>query len=96
MWKILKEMGIPDHLTCLLRHLYTGELEPDWNHGSRVEPRTGSKLGKECDKVVYCQSVYLTYIQSTSCRMSDCMIHKQELRLPGEISTTSDMQVILL
>ena len=76
-------MGIPDHLTCLLRHLYTGQLEPDWNHGSRMEPQTGSKLGKEYNKVVYYQSVYLTYMQSTSCKMSDCMIHKQESRLPG-------------
>ena len=83
MWKIIKEMGTPDHLTCLLRHLYTGQLEPDWNHSSRMEPQTGSKLGKEYNKVVYYQSVYLTYMQSTSCKMSDCMIHKQESRLPG-------------
>ena len=48
-----------------------------------MEPQTGSKLGKEYNKVVYYQSVYLTYMQSTSCKMSDCMIHKQESRLPG-------------
>ena len=37
LWKILKEMGIPDHLTCLLRNLYAGQLEPD------MEQQTGSK-----------------------------------------------------
>ena len=46
------------------------------------EQQTGSKSGKEY-KIVYCQSVYLTYMQSTSCEMSDYMIHKQESRFPG-------------
>ena len=62
-WKILKEMGIPDHLTCLLRNLYAGQeatLRPD------MEQQTGSKLGKEYVKVVYCHPAYLTYMQSTS------------------------------
>ena len=48
-WKILEEMGIPDHLTCLLRNLYTvkkQQLEPDME-------QTGSKLGKKCVKAVY-------------------------------------------
>ena len=50
LWKLLQEMGIPDHFTCLLRNLYTGKkatLEPD------MEQQTGSKLGKEY-KAVYC------------------------------------------
>ena len=53
-----------------------------------------SKLGKEYDKVVYCHPVYLTYMQSTLCEMLGWMNHKLESRLPGEISTASDMQMI--
>ena len=55
---------------------------------------TGSKLGKEYDKVVYCHTVYLTYMQNTSFEMLDWMYHKLKSRLPGEISATSDMQMI--
>ena len=50
-------------------------------------------MGKEYDKAVYCHSVYLTYMQSTSQEMLDWMKHKLESRLPGEISVTSDMQM---
>ena len=53
--------------------------------------RTGSKLGKEYIKAIYCHPAYLTYMQSTSCEMLGWMKHKLELRLPGEISITSDM-----
>ena len=59
-----------------------------------MEQQTGSKLGKEYVKVVYCQPAYLIYMQSTSCEMLGWMKHKLESRLPGEISTTSDMQMI--
>ena len=55
-WKILQEMGIPDHLICLLRYLYSGQeqqLEPD------MEQWTGSKLRKEYIKAVYCHPAYL-------------------------------------
>ena len=88
-WKILQEMGIPDHLTCLLRNLYAGQesTEPD------MEQQTGSTLGKECVKAVYYHHVYLTYMQSTSCEMPGWMKHKLESRLLGEISMTSDMQM---
>ena len=58
LWKILKEMRIPDYLTCLLRHLYAGQkqqLELD------MEQQTGFKLGKECVKAVSCHLAYLTY-----------------------------------
>ena len=58
-----------------------------------MEQQTGSKLGKEYVKAVYCHPVYLTYMQSTSCRMLGWMKHKLESRLPGEISITSDMQM---
>ena len=56
---------------------------------------TGSKLGKEYIKTVYCHLAYLTFMQSTSCEMPGWMNHKMESRFLGEISTTSDMQMIL-
>ena len=59
LWKILKEMGIPDHLTCLLRNLYAGqEATVRTGHGKL----TGSKLGEESIKAVYCHPAYLTYM----------------------------------
>ena len=57
---------------------------------SNVEQWTSSKLGKEYIKAEYCHSVYLTYLQSTSCEMIGWMKHKLESRLLGEISITSD------
>ena len=58
-----------------------------------MEQQTGSKLGKEYDKAVYCHPAYLTYMQSTSWDMLGWIKHKLESRLPGEISITSDMQM---
>ena len=63
LWKIFQGMGVPDHLTCLLRNLYAGQeakLELD------MEQQTGSKSGKVYIKAVYCHPAYLTYMQSTS------------------------------
>ena len=57
-----------------------------------MEQWTGLKLGKEYIKAVYCHPSYLTFMQSTSCKMLGWMKHKLESRLPGEISITSDMQ----
>ena len=65
------------------------QLEPD------MEQRTGSKLGKEYIKAVYCHLAYLTYMQSTSCEMTGWMKHKLESRLVGEISINLDVQVTL-
>ena len=59
-----------------------------------IEQQTGSKLGKEYVKAVYCHPAYLTYMQSTSFEMLGWMEHKLESRLPGEIPITSDMQII--
>ena len=56
-----------------------------------MEQQTGSKLGKEYVKAVYCKLAYLTYMQSTSYEMPDWMKYKLESRLLGEISITSDM-----
>ena len=66
LWKILQDMGIPDHLTCLLRNLYAGQK-------ATVRTRHGTMdwfhLGKENIKTSYCHPTYLTYMQSTSYEM---------------------------
>ena len=90
LWKILKEMEIPDHLICLLRNLYAGQ---------EAAVRTGHgtidwfQLGKEYIKAIYCHPAYLTYMQNTSWEMLDWMKHKLESRFPGEISITSNKQM---
>jgi len=61
-----------------------------------MEQLTGFKLGKEYIKDVYCHLAYLTYMQSTSYEMLDWMKHKLESRLLGEISITSDIQMVTL
>ena len=61
-----------------------------------MEKWTGFKLGREYIKAVYCHSAYLTYMQSTSCKILGWMKHKLESRLPGEISITSDIQIVPL
>ena len=81
--KFFQEMGLSDHLTCLLRNLYAGqEATVRTRHGTR----TGSKLGKEYIKAVYCHPAYLTSMQSTSWEMPGWMKHKLESRLLREIS----------
>ena len=63
LWKILKEMGIPDHLTCLLRNLYAGqEATVRIGHGTT----DWFQIGKGVHKAVYCHPAYLTSMQSTS------------------------------
>ena len=54
---------------------------------------TGSRLGREYNKVVYCHPAYLTSMQSTSCEMLGWMKHKLESRFLGELSVTSDIQM---
>ena len=62
LWKILKDMGIPDHLTCLLRNLYAGqEATVRTGHGTT----DWFQKGKEYVKAVYCHPAYLTYMKST-------------------------------
>ena len=58
-------MGILDHLTCLLRNLHAGQEATELD----MEEQTGSKLGKDYVKAVYCHPAYLTYMQITSCEM---------------------------
>ena len=90
-WKIVQEMGIPDHLTCLMRNLCAGQKQ---QLELSMKQQTGSKLGKEYVKDVYCHTVYLDHMQNTSCEMLDWMNHKLGSRLPGEMSIISDTQMI--
>ena len=63
LWKILQEMGIPDHLICLLRNLYAGqEATVRTGHGTT----DWFQIGKGVRQAVYCHPAYLTYMQSTS------------------------------
>ena len=88
--KILKEMGIPDHLTCLLRNLYagqeatvrTGHATIDW-----FQIQKGVRQGCILSPCLF--NLYAEYIM----RKLDWMKHKLESRLLGEISITSDMQM---
>ena len=93
LWKILKRDGNtrPTYLppvksVCRSR----SKLELD------MEQQTGSKQGKEYVKAVYCHPAYLTYMQTTSWETLGWLKHKLESRLPGEISTTTDRQMIPL
>ena len=81
LWKILKEILPILGKTCM--QVKKEQSESD------MEQQTGSKLVKEYIKAVYCHSAYLTYMQSTSCKMLGWMKHKLESRLLGEISITS-------
>ena len=75
----------PDKSVCRSR----SKLELD------MEQQTGSKLGKDYIKAVYCHLAYLTYMQSRSFKIPGSMNHKLESRLMGEKSTASDMQIPL-
>ena len=68
LWNILKKMRIPDDPIFFLRNLYAGQ---EARLVSDMKQQTGSKLGKEYIRAVYCHPVYLTYMQNTSCKMLD-------------------------
>jgi len=82
--EILKEMEIPNHLTCLLRNQYAGQE-------ATVRTRHGTKNRFKIGKGVHCHPAYLTSMQSISCKMQGWMDHKLESRLLGERLTPSDM-----
>ena len=84
LWKILTEMRILDHLTCLLRNLYAGQ-EATVRTG--MEQQTGSKFGKEYVKAI------LSPATLTSHKIPGWKKHKLESRLPGKIPITSDTQM---
>ena len=90
LWTILKEKGIPDHLTCLLRNLYAGqEAIVRTGHGIRHWLQIRKRVCQGCILWPY----LLNYMQSTSWEMPGWMKHKLESRLLGEISITLDMQM---
>ena len=92
LWKIIKVMGIPDHLTCLLRNLYaclegtvrSRHVATDWF-------QTGKGVRQGCTLA----PCLFNFYESTSCEMSGWMKHKLEPRLLGEMSIISDMQMTL-
>ena len=83
LWNILQEMGMPDHLTCLLRNLYAGQ-EATFRTGNRTTD--WFQIGKEYIKAVYCHPAYLTSMQSTSRETLDWKKHKLGSRLPRDIN----------
>ena len=81
LWKILKDMGILDHLTCLLRNLYVGqEATVRTGHGTMNWFQIGKGVHQSCT----CHPAYLTYMQSTLCEMPGWMKHKLESSFLGE------------
>ena len=90
LWEILQEIGIPHHLICLLRNLCAGQAATvRTGHGTMDWFRTGKGVCQGC-----ILPPYLTFVQSTSCKMLGWMNHKLESRFLGEKSTTSDIQMI--
>ena len=90
LWKILKEMGIPDHLTCLLRNLYVGqEATVRTEHGTTDWFQIGKGVCQDCILSPCLFNLYAEYIM----RNSGLEEAYTELRLPGEISITSDMRM---
>ena len=88
LWKILKEMGIPDHLTCLLRNLYVGQKATvRTRHGTTDWFQIGKGVHQGCILSSCLFNSYAEYF------MLDWMKHKLESRLLGEISITSDTQM---
>ena len=90
LWKILKEMGIPDHLSCFLRNLYAGqEATVRTGHGTTDWFQIGKVVCQGCILSPCLFNLYAEYIM----RNTGLEEHKLEPRLPGEISITSDMQM---
>ena len=91
LWRILKEMGIPDHLTCLLRNLYAGqEATVRTGHATTDWFQIGKGVHQGCILSPCLFNLYAEYIM----RNAGWKKHKLESRLLGEISRTSDMQMI--
>ena len=90
LWKILKKMGIPDHLTCLLRNLYAGqEATVRTGHGTTDWVQIWKGVHQGCISSPCLFNFYAGYIMQNASWMK----HKLESRLPGEIQITSDMQM---
>ena len=91
LWKILQEMGLPDHLTCLLRNFHAGqEATVRTGHGKNDSFQTGKGIHQVCILPPCLFKLYAEY----SKRNTGLDEHTMESRLPGEIPITSDMQII--
>ena len=91
LWKILKEMGIPDHLTCLLRNLYTGqEATARTQHGATDGFQIWKEIHEGCILSPCLFNFYAEYIMSNA-RLDEA---EAVIKIPGELSITSDMQMI--
>ena len=89
LWKILQEMGIPDHLTCLLKNLYAGEeATVRTGHGTTDWFQIGKGVHQGCILSPCLFNLYAEHLM----RNAGLEKHKLESRLPGEISITSDIQ----
>ena len=89
-WKILKEMGIPDHLSCLLRNLYAGqEATVRTGHGTTDWFQIGKGVRQGCILLSCLFNLYADYIM----RNAGLDEAQAGIKFPGEISITSDMQV---
>ena len=90
LWKILKEMGVLDHLICLVRNLYSGqEATVRTGHGTTDLFQIGKGVHQGCILSPCLFNLYAEYIM----KMLDLKKHKLESRLLGEMSITSDMQM---
>ena len=90
LWKILQEMGIPDHLICLLRNLYAAQdATVRIVHGTTDWFQIGKGIHQGC---ILSPGLF-NFMQRTSCEIPGWMKHKLKSRLPGEISITSDTQM---
>ena len=91
LWKTLKEMGIPYHLTCLLRNLYAGQKT---KIGTLYRTMDWFKIEKGVwQSCIFSPCLFNLYTEHISCEMPGWMCYKLESRFPGEISTTSDIQM---
>ena len=91
LWKILQEMGIPDHLTCLLRNLYADqEATVRTGHGTTDWFQIGKGVHQGCISSACLYNLHADYIM----RNPELGKHRLEWRLPGEISITSYMQML--
>ena len=89
-WKILQEMGIPDHLTCILRNLYAGqEATGRTRHGTKDWFQIGKGVRQGCILSPFLFNLYAEFIMRNA-GLDEAQL---ESRLPGEISVTSDMQM---
>ena len=92
LWKILKEMGIPDHVTCHLSNLYAGQEETvRMRHGTTDWFQIGKGVHQDCILSPCLFNLYAEYIM----RNAGLEEAKVESKLPGEISISSDMQMAL-